>query len=181
MVELNRNWADIAENGSTVGENRDAGFGTRDVSREETTVTTKTPDAGPTDGQPRKKLRRRAAGYLDMGWYSARCLWTQYRHAVDGPDALAVREKIIRFAAFWTTAVGVSITFLWCAFGCFHELFCMGLVEPPVTYAKDVNKYLTIVPPHVVVTDKGKMFRYRPTAEERFLWASAKQISTFKI
>lgn len=179
MVELNRR-ADIAENGSTAGENGDADFGTRDVSREETTVP-KTPDAGPTDGEPRKKLRRRIAGYLDMGWYSARCLWTQYRQAVDGPDALAVHEKIIRFTVFWTAVVGVSIAFLWCAFGCFHELFCMGLVEPPVTYAKDVNKYLTVVPPHVVVTDKGKMFRYRPTAEERFLWASAKQISTFKI
>ncbi|VVC41939.1 Hypothetical protein CINCED_3A024673 [Cinara cedri] len=175
-LEVNRQ-TEIDEGGSTTAAgNHDVGFWMRNMSREETV--TETLDAG----SSRKKLRRhRVAGYLDMGWYSARCLWTQYLNAVDGQEVLAVREKIMRFATFWTAVVGVSIAFLWCAFGCFHELFCIGVIEPPITYAKDVNKYLTIVPPHVVVTNKGKMFQYRPTAEERFIWSSAKKISNFKI
>jgi hypothetical protein len=77
--------------------------------------------------------------------------------------------------------IGISVVFLWSVFGFFHQLFCFGITTPPVTYAKDVNKYLKIVPPNVVVTNKAKVFRYQPTAEERFLWKSAKKIANFQI
>jgi len=120
-------------------------------------------------------------GYLHMGWRSMQCLWRQYRNAVTEQDMLTVREQFNCFVRFWTLAVAVSVVVLWSTFGYFHELLCFCVVAPPAEYAKDVNRYLMMVPPHVVVTNKGKMFRYQPTAEERFLWESAKRIANFKI
>ncbi|XP_025206145.1 uncharacterized protein LOC112602333 [Melanaphis sacchari] len=120
-------------------------------------------------------------GYLHMGLRSAKCLWHQYREAVTEQESLAARQQFNSFVRFWTLTVAVSVIVLWSAFGYFHELFCFCVIAPPVEYAKDVNRYLMMVPPHVVVTNKGKMFRYQPTAEERFLWESAKRIANFKI
>jgi len=119
--------------------------------------------------------------YLHMGLRSAKCLWRQYREAITEQETLAVRDRFISFVLFWTLAVVVSVIALWSVFGYFHELFCFCVIAPPAEYAKDVNRYLMMVPPHVVVTNKGKMFKYQPTAEERFLWESAKRIANFKI
>lgn len=96
-------------------------------------------------------------------------------------ETLFARDRLGQTAGFWAVVVGGSVAFLWSAFGFSHELFCCCVAAPPDTYAKDVNQYLTMVPPQVVVTNKGKMFRYRPTTEERFLWKSAKKIANFKI
>ncbi|KAE9543833.1 hypothetical protein AGLY_001957 [Aphis glycines] len=119
--------------------------------------------------------------YLHMGLRSAKCLWRQYREAITEQETLAVRDRFNSFVRFWTLAVAVSVIALWSVFGYFHELFCFCVIAPPAEYAKDVNRYLMMVPPHVVVTNKGKMFKYQPTAEERFLWESAKTIANFKI
>lgn len=119
--------------------------------------------------------------YLHMGLRSAKCLWRQYREAITEQETLAVRDRFNSFVHFWTLAVVVSMIALWSIFGYFHELFCFFVIAPPAEYAKDVNRYLMMVPPHVVVTNKGKMFKYQPTAEERFLWESAKRIANFKI
>ncbi|KAL5240870.1 hypothetical protein ACI65C_008280 [Semiaphis heraclei] len=132
-------------------------------------------------GRPQVLHAAAAVGYLHMGWRSTQCLWCQYRKAVTEQERLAVREQFNRFVRFWALVVVVSVVVLWSTFGYFHELLCFCVVAPPAEYAKDVNKYLMIVPPHVVVTNKGKMFRYQPTAEERFLWESAKRIANFKI
>lgn len=136
----------------------------------------------------RSKVLSSTTGYLHMGWASARCLWYRYCNSdynsttdTEQETLQFVGERLKSLARFWTIVVGISVVFLWAAFGCFHELFFVGAVAPPDTYAKDVNRYLTMVPPHVVVTNKAKMFRYQPTAEERFLWKKAKRIATFKI
>jgi len=131
-------------------------------------------------GRPRVP-QAAAVGYLHMGWRNAQCLWRQYREAVTEKEMLAVRERFNGFVRFWTLSVAVSVVALWSAFGYFHGLFCFCVTAPPAAYAKDVNRYLMMVPPHVVVTNKGKMFQYQPTAEERFLWESAKKIANFKI
>lgn len=138
----------------------------------------------PPNNQRRRPVMRPAAGgvkYLRMGWRSARCLWRQYLNADTKQEALFARERLGGIASFWAVAVGVSVLILWATFGFFHRLFCTCVVTTPAEYAGQVNKYLNMVPPHVVVTDKGKMFRYQPTAEERFLWESAKKIASFKI
>jgi len=122
-----------------------------------------------------------AIEYLHMGLRSAQCLWRQYRKAVTEQERSAVQERFNGFVQFWTLAVAISVVALWFTFGYFHELFCYCVAVPPAEYAKNVNRYLMMVPPHVVVTNKGKMFRYQPTAEERFLWESAKRIANFKI
>jgi len=132
-------------------------------------------------GRPRVTKAAAVVGYLHMGWRSAQCLWLQYRKAVTEQETLAVLEQFNGFVRFWTLAVAASVVALWSTFGYFHELFCYCVAAPPAEYAKDVNRYLMMVPPHVVVTNKGKMFRYQPTAEERFLWESAKRIANFKI
>lgn len=131
--------------------------------------------------RPRNQPYSVYTAYLRMGFLSARCLWRQYLEADTEHESQLVRERFKGFVRFWTTAIGVSVAILWSAYGFFHQLVCFGINAPPVTYAKDVNKYLTMVPPQVVVTGKGKVFRYRPTAEERFLWKSAKKIANFKI
>lgn len=133
------------------------------------------------NGKSWDRLRPAMHGYLRMGWHSAQCLWRQYGRADTEQESLIARSRLVQFAWFWTVVIGVSVAFLWSTFGFSHELFCYYVVVPPVTYAKDVNQYLTMVPPHVVVTNKGKMFRYQPTIEERFLWESAKRIANFKI
>lgn len=132
-------------------------------------------------GRPKVPRVAAAVGYLHLGWRSARCLWRQYWEAVTEQETLAVRERFKEFIRFWTLAVAVSVVALWSVFGLFDELVCFCVVAPPAAYAKDVNRYLTMVPPHVVVTNRGKMFRYQPTAEERILWESAKNIANFKI
>jgi len=132
-------------------------------------------------GRPQVLQAATAVGYLHMGWRSTQCLWRQYRKAVTEQETLAVRERFNRFVRFWSLVVAVSVVALWFTFGYFHEVLCFCVVAPPAEYAKDVNRYLMMVPPHVVVTNKGKMFRYQPTAEERFLWESAKKIANFKI
>lgn len=119
--------------------------------------------------------------YLKMGLHSARCLWAQYRKSKTEQELQMIRNRFKEFAKFWTKVVGVSVVIMWIIFGSFNELFCWGAAAPPAEYAKNVNRYLMIVPPHVVVTEKGKMFRYQPTVEERFLWQSAKKIANFKI
>ncbi|XP_026807207.1 uncharacterized protein LOC113549894 [Rhopalosiphum maidis] len=131
--------------------------------------------------RPRVLQGDAVVGYLHMGFRSAKCLWRQYREAVTEQETLAVRKRFNSFVRFWTLVVVVSVVALWSTFGYFHELFCFCVIAPPADYAKDVNRYLMMVPPHVVVTNKGKMFRYQPTAEERFLWESAKRIANFKI
>jgi len=132
-------------------------------------------------GRPRVLQAAAAVGYLHKGWRSAQCLWRQYRKAVTEQETLAVLERFNGFVRFWTPVIAVSVVALWSTFGYFHELLCFCVAAPPAEYAKDVNKYLMMVPPHVVVTNKGKMFQYQPTAEERFLWESAKRIANFKI
>jgi hypothetical protein len=131
--------------------------------------------------RPRVLQGDAVVGYLHMGFRSAKCLWRQYREAVTEQETLAVRKRFNSFVQFWTLVVAVSVVALWSTFGYFHELFCFCVIAPPADYAKDVNRYLMMMPPHVVVTNKGKMFRYQPTAEERFLWESAKRIANFKI
>lgn len=132
-------------------------------------------------GRPRVMKTAAAVRYLHMGWRSAQCLWRQYRKAGTEQETLAVLERFNDFVRFWTPVVAVSVVILWSTFGYFHELLCFCVAAPPAEYAKDVNRYLMMVPPHVVVTNKGKMFRYQPTAEESFLWESAKRIANFKI
>ncbi|XP_022162911.1 uncharacterized protein LOC111028533 [Myzus persicae] len=145
--------------------------------------TTKTIEDGRLIDAGRSRVLQAAAavGYLHMGWRSAQCLWRQYRKAVTEQETLAVRERFNGFVRFWTLAIAISVVALWSTFGYFHELLCVCVAAPPAEYAKEVNRYLMMVPPHVVVTNKGKMFRYQPTAEERFLWESAKRIANFKI
>lgn len=143
---------------------------------------TEMPDSNAGDGESWNRLRPAIAyGYLRMGWQSTRCLWRQYRMAGTEQESLFARERLGQFAWFWMMVIGVSMAFLWSTFGFFHELFCCCVNVPPDVYAKDVNQYLTMVPPQVVVTNKGKMFWYQPSSEERFLWKSAKKIANFKM
>lgn len=132
-------------------------------------------------GRPQVLQAAASVEYLHMGWRSAQCLWRQYRKAVTEQETSAVQKRFNGFVRFWTLVVAISVVALWFTFGYFHELFCYCVAVPPAEYAKGVNRYLMMVPPHVVVTNKGKMFRYQPTAEERFLWESAKRIANFKI
>lgn len=119
--------------------------------------------------------------YLNMGFQSARCLWAQYQKAKTELEKSSVRQRLIGFLQFWAAVIGISIALMWSVFGFFNELFCMSAATSFAEYARHVNRYLITVPPHVVVTNKGKMFWYQPTAEERFLWESAKNIANFKI
>ncbi|XP_050528797.1 uncharacterized protein LOC126898605 [Daktulosphaira vitifoliae] len=119
--------------------------------------------------------------YLKMGWYSARCLLLQYqRKDLTESELKVIRQRLKDLIQFWIKVVGLSIVFMWATFGCFHDLFCCG-ASLPENYSKEVNRYLIMVPPNVVVTSKGKLYNYQPTTEERFLWSSAKKLATLRL
>lgn len=157
------------------GKRDDSLIETRD--RSEETVTERTAKTRSAAG----KLPWPSAGYLKMGFQSAQCLWRQYQASVTEQESFAAGQQLKALARFWAAAVGASIAFLWCVYGFFHELFCFAVVAPPADYAQNVNRYLTMVPPHVVVTDKGKMYRYHATSEERYLWECAKKLANFRV
>lgn len=174
--------------GTTVDRTGDGRTVDRDDARTAEAVPGRSVDDDDDDGKPVARAGRTDADhgcgspmckYLRMGWHGARCIWRQHnRH----DSAASADEQLGLLVAFWATIVGCSVALLWAAFGWYHEqLFglCAVATSPAAAYAMDVNKYLTTVPPHVVVTDKGKMFAYRPTVEERFLWRTAKKMANF--
>lgn len=156
------------------GRRDDSSIGIRDRSKETETGRTERP-------RPAGKLPRPSAAYLKMGLQSARCLWRQYQASKTEQESRAASQQLKAMARFWAVVIGISIAFLWCVYGFFHELFCFAVAAPPADYAQNVNRYLTMVPPHVVVTDKGKMYRYQATAEERYLWDYAKKLANFRV